>query len=210
MSSAETKQFWRKEVKQQAMRALGDKCQVCGGTFPISVYDFHHINPNEKDFTFSSFQFNGPSAWESIRDEIKKCALVCANCHRILHNEGTIQLESIFNMEFYEWNESYLESIRKVRGDNRYNITNHTCPMCGGEKAKQAKACMSCASKMRRRSDRPNREELKILVRNHPFTEIGRQFGISDNAIRKWCKQENLPTSSRVIKQMSDNEWMLI
>ena len=37
------------------------------------------------------------------------------------------------------------------------------------------------------------REELKELIRNKPFTQIGAKFGVSDNAIRKWCDKFDLP-----------------
>ena len=54
------------------------------------------------------------------------------------------------------------------------------------------------------------REELKILIRTIPFTKIGEKFGISDNAIRKWCDSYNLPRKSTEIKKYTDEEWELI
>ena len=35
-------------------------------------------------------------------------------------------------------------------------------------------------------------------------------YGVSDNAIRKWCDSENLPRKSKEIKSYSDEEWDLI
>jgi transposase-like protein len=46
---------------------------------------------------------------------------------------------------------------------------------------------------------RPSKEQLENLVMEIPLTKIGRQFGVSDNAVRKWCKSygiENLPNNS--------------
>ena len=43
-----------------------------------------------------------------------------------------------------------------------------------------------------------------------PFTKIGNIFGVSDNAIRKWCLSENLPTKVSDIKKISDIDWELI
>ena len=54
---------------------------------------------------------------------------------------------------------------------------------------------------------RPSREELKQLIRTIPFTRIAEQFGVSDNAIRKWCKAENLPSKKSEINQYSVSEW---
>ena len=52
-----------------------------------------------------------------------------------------------------------------------------------------------------------SREELKQLIRTTPFTTIGKMYNISDNGVRKWCIKYNLPTKSRDIKSISDEEW---
>lgn len=53
-------------------------------------------------------------------------------------------------------------------------------------------------------------DELKELIRNKPFTQIGKDYGVSDNTIRKRCKQYGLPCKSLVIKKMTDNEWKIV
>lgn len=58
-----------------------------------------------------------------------------------------------------------------------------------------------------RKVERPNRESLKEMIRTTPFTTIGKNFGVSDNAIRKWCKSYDLPFKSSEIKKYSDEEW---
>lgn len=54
------------------------------------------------------------------------------------------------------------------------------------------------------------REQLKDKIRNQSFSEIGRECGYSDNAIRRWCDKYNLPRHKREIKKFSDEEWKLI
>ncbi len=66
--------------KQQLIDIMGGKCLDCSKSFPISVYDFHHVNPEEKE---STIRFGWK--WERILEESKKCVLLCANCHRIRH-----------------------------------------------------------------------------------------------------------------------------
>lgn len=95
--------------------------------------------------------------------------------------------------------------IREV--DNK-KIENY-CQDCGCEITKAAIRCRQCAAKARE-VNAVSKEELKALIRTKPFTQIGKQFGVSDNAIRKWCKKYNLPTSSREIKKMSQDEWDLL
>ena len=69
---------WLNEFKEKR------GCGNCGITNPV-VLDFHHKNENDKLFTVSSFR--RAVGFDRIKNEIKKCEVVCANCHRILHSE---------------------------------------------------------------------------------------------------------------------------
>jgi transcription elongation factor Elf1 len=59
------------------------KCEECGENHPACL-DFHHIDPSKKDFSISQIK---QYAWgdEKIEKEIKKCIVLCANCHRKYH-----------------------------------------------------------------------------------------------------------------------------
>ena len=81
------------------------------------------------------------------------------------------------------------------------------CIDCGKEIKTNSKRCPECASIAKRQVDRPNRETLKQLIRSTPFITIGERYGVSDNAIRKWCKKEKLPYKVKEIKSYSDEEW---
>ena len=65
-------------------------------------------------------------------------------------------------------------------------------------------------SKQQRTVERPSRKELKQLIRTKPFTQIGKMYGVSDNAIRKWCDFEKLPRKKNEINKYTDEEWELI
>jgi len=65
-------------------------------------------------------------------------------------------------------------------------------------------------SQTNRKVDRCSREELKELIRIMPFTKIGKKFGVTDNAIRKWCDYYNLPRRVKDIKAISDEDWINI
>lgn len=60
-------------------------CVKCGITNPV-VLDFHHKNEENKLFTVSTFR--RAVGFDRIKSEIKKCDVICANCHRILHDEA--------------------------------------------------------------------------------------------------------------------------
>lgn len=56
-------------------------CLDCGHRFPLVCMDFDHVR-GEKKFNVSQ-AYNVAGSWQKIIDEIAKCEIVCANCHRI-------------------------------------------------------------------------------------------------------------------------------
>lgn len=83
----------------------------------------------------------------------------------------------------------------------------YQCIDCGTLVWAQGSRCDKCARIHLRKVIRPSRDELKQLIRTVPFVEIGRQYGVTDNSVRKWCKQENLPTRKIDIKKLSNKDW---
>lgn len=69
-------------LKTTAVSALGGKCARCAGTFPQAVFDFHHLR--DKHFTIGAEILN--KSIKVLAEELAKCELLCANCHRIEHN----------------------------------------------------------------------------------------------------------------------------
>lgn len=87
----------------------------------------------------------------------------------------------------------------------------HKCLRCGTTVYWTSDYCVICSCFLQRKvSNRPSRDELKGLIRKYPFVKIASMYEVSDNAIRKWCKQEKLPYQSTIIRQMSDSEWELV
>ena len=193
---------FRQRLKERATYVLGNKCACCGYDKCIQALEFHHLNPEEKDFSFGT---NPNRSWQTTRQEIQKCILVCANCHREIHY-GLIDnnlLHSSFNEERAKEIDQLVEDVKTHK--------IYYCKNCGKEVySSKSTYCPDCAHLAARIVERPNRETLKQLIRTTSFLQIGRQFGVSDNAIRKWCKAENLPTKVAEIKQYTDEEWKII
>jgi hypothetical protein len=59
---------------------------------------------------------------------------------------------------------------------------------CGNVKQKSTKLCVKCAHVELRRSIRPPYDELMLDIQELGYSATGRKYGVSDNAIRKWCK----------------------
>lgn len=71
---------WRKRTKIRIVQAMGGCCVCCGYNKHPEVLQLHHLNPDEKEFELSSLRAN-PKKWTKIVEELRKCVLLCANCH---------------------------------------------------------------------------------------------------------------------------------
>ena len=72
---------YRIEIRKKILDFLSTKaCIDCGETDPV-VLDFDHVNPRKK-FKSVSKMLSGHYSWNSVLEEIEKCQVRCANCHR--------------------------------------------------------------------------------------------------------------------------------
>ena len=76
----------RHERKKRMIEYKGGKCLDCSGQFHWSAMDFHHLDSTTKHRDPGLLMGNTD---ETLKKEVDKCVLLCANCHRIRHfNEG--------------------------------------------------------------------------------------------------------------------------
>ena len=87
-------------------------------------------------------------------------------------------------------------------------IKGRICPIC---KKEFFNVCSSviycsheCSSMSQRKVIRPSKDELFELIKTTSFLQIGKIFGVSDNAVRKWCKDYELPYRKSDIKILSN------
>jgi hypothetical protein len=76
----------RRARKLECLNYLGGKCIVCNYDKYQGALEFHHIDSSIKDFAIADYYYNQFGA-ERLQQEIAKCIILCANCHRILHFE---------------------------------------------------------------------------------------------------------------------------
>lgn len=76
---------------------------------------------------------------------------------------------------------------------NMYDI----CPSCGNKKLRNSSLCDRCSrmnNGLRKRIvERPSPVELAKMIIESGFSAVGRQFGVNGNAIKRWCKDYNIP-----------------
>ena len=98
-------------LKKKAVEYKGGKCQSCGYDRCLAALEFHHLDPAEKEFTLAHQK---SSSFAEIKDELDKCVLLCANCHREAHNGVEVVWENNNSGAFIDNNVS-LDSYQKVK-----------------------------------------------------------------------------------------------
>lgn len=68
----------RKKLREFLIGVKQVPCTDCGKCYPYYVMDFDHVD--EKQASISQLVSNG--AMKKLVEELKKCEIVCANCHR--------------------------------------------------------------------------------------------------------------------------------
>ena len=84
----------RRKIKVMAIEYKGNRCQICGYHKCPSALELHHINKSDKSFGIGDKGYT--RSWEKVREEIDKCVLLCANCHREIA-AGVTKLPTIFS-----------------------------------------------------------------------------------------------------------------
>lgn len=198
MINYEQAKNFQQRRKINLVYVLGGKCCVCGYNKCLHALDFHHINPEDKEFTLSS-KHNISTA--AVLEELKKCALLCANCHREFHaGELDVDLQSTYDESKAQ------EVLELIETSKKKQI--YFCKTCGKPISKGATYCIECGEKSKRVVERPSRDELKRLVYSTSFTTLAMQFGVSDKAIVKWCIAYGLPHKKADIKKYTLEEWL--
>jgi transposase len=90
VTNSESVMLWRKKTKKKLIEYKGGKCELCGYSKCERALEFHHTNPNEKDFSISGRSLS----FDKLKNEVDKCMLVCSNCHSEIH-DGLIKEEKL-------------------------------------------------------------------------------------------------------------------
>ncbi|MHA2279799.1 MAG: HNH endonuclease signature motif containing protein [Promethearchaeota archaeon] len=162
----------RSEQTRKLAEMLGGQCEKCGYSGNLAALDFHHRDLKKKD---------GPVGWfinfhrfELAVKEAKKCQLLCKNCHHELHYPH-LDLER--NEKELRFTDDSMQDIQQK------------CDVCGKYSGGQTFCSQDCSKLGQRKvKNRPFKSQLKKLLGTMSYCALGRKFGVSDNAVRKWAK----------------------
>lgn len=114
----------RKKVKQKALEYMGGKCALCGYGGCVEALDFHHLK--DKDFTISKYI----TSWKKTKQELDKCVLLCANCHRSKHRK----IKKIHD----GMNKTAVHNFRINQKEKALEYLGRRCVYCGYDKFDEA------------------------------------------------------------------------
>ena len=215
------KGYKHKETIKKNLLALREhKCECCGLT-----------EWNQKAIPLQVHHKDG----DNLNNILTNLELLCPNCHAQTDNfcgknKEKIELNEEELVEAVKTSENIHQALIKIgKTDGNWypkvrkimqkyglefikndSATTKSCPKCGKLIKKTSNLCESCYHIEGRVCTRPTREQLKELIRTKSFCAIAREYGVSDNAIRKWCESYNLPKKSTEIKKISNEDWALI
>lgn len=183
---------------------------------PAGYYTYKHILSDEEIFCN-----NSTASQSTLRKRYKKNNITpykCAICglDPMWNNKPLVLTLDHINGHHHD---NRLENLRWVcpncdrqldtyAGKNLKNVRKHSlkkkhiCKDCGKEISNGATRCVECSHKLLRRSERPDKDTLQNLITTKPFVQIGKMYGVSDNAVRKWCKAYDLPYKYNDIKKL--------
>lgn len=155
----------RRGLKELAVNYKGGVCYDCGlRSQYYQVYDFHHLDPTQKDFNIGH---NGHTrSWDKTKEELDKCVMLCATCHRIRHAKEDSGSSG---------------RTRTYNGKQISDRLTADCDTNSAHRRSQTKEPKPRPTKINWPSD----EELRERLSKSNYSALGRELGVSDNAIRK-------------------------
>jgi hypothetical protein len=178
---------FRHNRKKLLVDCLGGQCAKCGYDLCLQALDFHHLDPNEKDFTISQ----KIESLDRCVQEIQKCVCLCCRCHQELHYD----LWSLTDITIPECNLAIIDQWLKRHIKTRM-CKSETCTNTFETTKNNRYFCSdTCRSRhngqirlRRRKVKRPSARQLRAEIETYTWVALGEKYGVSDNAVRKWAK----------------------
>ncbi len=173
---------WRVNCKSRIITAMGGVCCICGYNKCHRALVLHHLNPKEKDISFGTIRAN-PKSWQLIVKELRKCILVCSNCHAEIHEEVIVIPE-----DAPRFNETFTDYL--LLEEKFVDLT--ACPICGKLKPVHLINCSrECAGKSRGKIDW-ERINLQEELKGKSILALSEEIGCSDGAIHRRLRKLGL------------------
>ena len=106
---------YRTRRRQRMFYVMGGCCQVCGYNKCLATLEFHHLDPTIKEYGLST---SWSISWAKTKEELKKCILLCANCHREVH-AGALDVSNLQSPFDQEKADEITQTIKEIKQHQR-------------------------------------------------------------------------------------------
>ena len=197
------------------------KCECCGRTewmgIPIPL-ELHHINEIHTDNRLENLLVLCPNchALTDSHTNVEKLSALIEKQEvegrkireALVERFNKIQSNSNPEPNVVDGNNGGTETLHD-QPKSRKVLQPRICPICGEEfqpKRNEQKYCSQECSHKANGSKRPDIFELINKFKElKSFVQVGNYYGVTDNAVRKWCKLYNLPIKSSEMKEYIKN-----
>lgn len=104
-----SKKYWAKTVKAFSEFKISKGCTRCGYNKCAASLDFHHVGEKDRRITARMWYYNSLM----IQEELRKCILLCKNCHYEVHNGFPLS----FDEEQKIFDNGYISELDQFNGD---------------------------------------------------------------------------------------------
>ena len=171
-----------KIIRKYMLEKTNYACELCG---------WNKINPITGKSPLEIHHKDGN--YKNNKEE--NLQVLCPNCHSLTSTYKAL------NKDGREDREGLI---------GRKNLNQNYCIDCGTPIGENSIRCRNCANKTKITEKPISREDLKQRIRIEPFTQIAKDFKVSDKTISKWCAGYGLPATKKEIKKYTDLEWETI
>lgn len=116
--------------------------------------------------------------------------------------------ERLSDEELYNYSETLVKE--ELTDEQKARILTGKCEKCGTPISPTAKMCVPCRNAEKRKNVLGKEDLISKLKNGVSFSAIGRECGVSDNAVRKWCDSYGIPRRIGEIKKMTEEDWSKI
>jgi len=173
------------ERRNCLIERAGGACSVCGYKRCSRALTFHHLNAESKSFSLSASALRSHS-WEDVQKEAKKCVLLCANCHHEAEHRKAVERMGV-DLCIGPGREPKTARVRRELRD-RKRLDAVRC-LCGAQVSRGSQRCRPCSRVASRKVVRPSRRTLFVDVETLSMEAVGKKYGVSSNAVRKWLRK---------------------
>lgn len=204
------KKFYTIQIK--SLNIKGDNDSI---TIPMA--NCNPITGKSKEYTSDQIDFIAISFNNKVYlfppDMSKRVITVRINKPNIIsqHWIEDYYIEKVLDIQLETWTsqkEKNREQMSSLEKKDKRNNKIYSCIECGQPCSQENSLCIECyRKKISLTSKKPTKEKLKEhLIKKETFVSIGKQYGVTDNAVRKWCRSYHLPSKTSELKTMTEEE----